>query len=406
MELQVEVLRGETVQVHRGIPQQCPGQDGPVLQGGAVQERLQDASRTSRGSGDVHFRSMAGPQGGSVPHIGDRLAAAVVQDHGRQVRRPGEGQFVRPPGGRILHLPLEGQVDAGARFLPAGLRFHQLPGQVGQGIGRVRQRFRQGRFQGRSIQEPAPMQPFQQTVPLGQQLVPGLAGMDGGRRVGEDGQGGGFGPGEFRGRAPEIAPGGRFQPHDIAAERGMGGIQGQDFILGAAEFQPGGQDGFHHLLPNRPLPVPGQADDLHRQRTAAAHDVPRAQVVHGGADQRDRIHARVPPEMPVLELDEGGRKPVRDGVAGREPPLLVLRDAGAQQFTVPVGDDRRIGRTLKKVLRQAEQPACQKDLEKNQECSLPAAHRVTAVVLDSVLAETCGLYIAEQVMVGRMYEPS
>jgi hypothetical protein len=31
---------------------------------------------------------------------------------------------------------------------------------------------------------------------------------------------------------------------------------------------------------------------------------------------------------------------------------------------------------------------------------------MTAVVLDSVLAETCGLYIAEQVMAGRMYEPS
>ena len=120
----------------------------------------------------------------------------------------------------------------------------------------------------------------------------------------------------------------------------MGGIQGQDFILGAAEFQPGGQDRFHEFLPEGPLPVPGQTDDLHRQRTATAHDMPRAQVVRGGADQRDRVHARVPPEMPVFKLDEGGRKPVRDGVAGREPPLLVLRDAGAQQFAVPVGDDR------------------------------------------------------------------
>ena len=110
--------------------------------------------------------------------------------------------------------------------------------------------------------------------------------------------------------------------------------------------------------------------------------------------------------MPVFELDEGGREPLGNGVTGWETPLLVPRDAGAQQFAVPVGDDRRVGGTFEKVLRQAEQPACQKDLEKNQEYGLSAAHRMTAVVLDSVLAETCGLYIAEQVMAGRMYEPS
>ena len=110
--------------------------------------------------------------------------------------------------------------------------------------------------------------------------------------------------------------------------------------------------------------------------------------------------------MPVLELDERRGEPVGHGVTRRKTPLLVPRDAGAQQFAVPVGDDRRVGRTFEKVLRQAAQPACQKDLEKNQECSLAAAHRVTAVVLDSVLAETCGLYIAEQVMAGRVYEPS
>ena len=197
------------------------------------------------------------------------------------------------------------------------------------------------------------MQPLQEAVPLGQQLVAGLAGMDGGRRVGQDGEGGGFGPGKLIGGAPEVAPGGRFQPHDITPERSVGGVQGQDFILGAAEFQPGGQDGLHELLPERPLPVPGQADHLHRQCTAAAHDVPGAQVVCEGADERHRIHARMPPEMPVLELDERRGEPVGHGVTRRETPLLVPRDAGAQQLAVPVGDDRRVGRTLEKVLRQA-----------------------------------------------------
>ena len=55
MELKVEVLRGESVQVHWRIPQQGPGQDRPVLQGGAIEEGLQDAARAARRRGDVHF---------------------------------------------------------------------------------------------------------------------------------------------------------------------------------------------------------------------------------------------------------------------------------------------------------------------------------------------------------------
>ena len=297
--------------------------------------------------------TVARAKGRSISHIGDRLTAADVQNHRRQVRRPGKGQLIGPPGGRILDLPLEGNVNAGACLLPAGLRLHQVAGQVGQGIGCIRQRFSQCRLQGRCIEVSAPVQPLQQAVPLGQQLVPGLAGMNGGRRVGQDGEGGGFGPGKLCGGAPEVAPGRRFQPHHIASERSMGRVQGQDLILGAAEFQPGGQEGFHHLLPYCPLPVPGQADYLHGQRTAAAHDVSGAQVIRGGTEQRHRVHARMPPEMPVFELDERRGEPFGHGVTRRETPLLVPRDAGAQQFPVPVGDDRRIGRTLEKVLRQA-----------------------------------------------------
>ena len=134
-----------------------------------------------------------------------------------------------------------------------------------------------------------------------------------------------------------------------------------------AEFQTGGQDRLHQFLPDGPLPVPGQADHLHRDGTATAHHMPGAEIVDGRTDQRDRVHAGMPSEMPVLELDEGGGEALWDGVARREPPLLVPGDAGAQQFASAVGDHRGIGRTFEKVLRQAAQPACQKDLEKNQE---------------------------------------
>ena len=110
--------------------------------------------------------------------------------------------------------------------------------------------------------------------------------------------------------------------------------------------------------------------------------------------------------MPVFELDEGRGVSFGNGIAGREPPLPVRRDAGPQQFAAAVGDDRRVGRTFEKVPWQAAEPACEKDLEKNQQNGLPPAHRVTAVVMDAVLAATCGSYRAEQVMAGSAYEPS
>ena len=110
--------------------------------------------------------------------------------------------------------------------------------------------------------------------------------------------------------------------------------------------------------------------------------------------------------MPVLELDDGGGAPVGDGVAGRKTPLLVVCNAGAQQFSAAVRDDRRVGYTFEKVLRQAAEPACQKDRNNDQIDFLPPAHRVTAAVPEAVLAATCGSYIAEQVMAGRVYVPS
>ena len=110
--------------------------------------------------------------------------------------------------------------------------------------------------------------------------------------------------------------------------------------------------------------------------------------------------------MPVLELDERDGVAIRDGVPWREAPLPVVRDAGAEEFAAAVGDDRCIGRTFEKVLRQAAEPTCQKDLKKNQKNRFPPGHRVTAAVADAVLAATCGSYIAEQVMAGRVYVPS
>ena len=226
--------------------------------------------------------------------------------------------------------------------------------------------------------------------------------MDGRGSVGENGERGGFRPGQFVGRPAEIPPGGSIQAHDVSPERGVGGVQGQDFILGQTGLQPGGQDGFHPFLPKRPFLSPGHPDYLHRDRTAPAHDMPLVDVAPERPDERQGIHARMPPEMPVFELDEGCGVSLGNGIAGREPPLSVRRDAGPQEFAVAVGDDRRVGRTPEEVPRQAAEPACEKDLEKNQCNGLPAAHRVTEAAPEAVLAATCGLYMAVHVTAGRM----
>ena len=207
MELQVEVLRCETVQVHGRILQQRPGEDGPVLQGSAVQERLQDAAGAARRRGDVHFGPGSGALRGRITHIGNRFAASDVQDNGGQVRNPTQRQFVRPACGRILDLPLQVDVDAGARLHPMRHVFYIMAGQGGQGIGGIRQWLREGAFQCGCIDISSFVQPFQQSVPLLQQAVAALAGMDGGRSVRKDGECGGFGPGKLPGRATEIAPG-------------------------------------------------------------------------------------------------------------------------------------------------------------------------------------------------------
>ena len=406
MELEVEILRGESVQVHRRILEQGPGKDGPFLQGGAVQERLQDASRASRGRGDVHFRPGPDALRRGVSHVGDRFPGPDVQDDGREVRDAAQGQFVRPARRRILHLPLEVLVDACARFHALRLPGDILPGQVGKRVRRLRKRFIQRPFQGGCVDEPPGMQPLQKPVPFLQQPVPALARVDGGRGVGENGEHGGFRPGQFFRRPSEIAPGSGVQPYDIPSERSMGSVQGQDLILGPAGFQPGSQERFHPFLPKCPFLSPRHPYDLHRDGAAPAYDVSFAEVAPERPDEREGIHARMPPEMAVLELDQGRGIPGRNRIAGREAPLTVGCDPGSQQFALPVGDDRRIGRALEKVPRQAAEPECEKDLKKNQQDGLPAAHRVTEAVPDAVWAATCGLYMAEQVTEGRTKDPS
>ncbi len=199
------------------------------------------------------------------------------------------------------------------------------------------------------------VKPLQQPVPLGQQLVAAFAQVEGGGRVWQHRQGGRLAPGKFRGRTAEVSPRSGFQAHHIAAERCMRGIQGQDFPLAVAKFEPEGQHGLDEFLPHGPFPVPGDADHLHGEGAAAAYHVPRFQIVDESPAQRHGIHARMPVELPVFELYQRRGETLRYGVAGREAPLLVGGDAGPQKFPFGRIHHRGINRAPEQVPGQAKQ---------------------------------------------------
>ena len=248
----------------------------------------------------------------------------------------------------------------------------------------------------------------QQAVSLGQQLLPRFPGMDAGGRVRKHGQGGGFAPGQFVGGAPEIAPGRCFQPDDIPTERGMGGIQGEDFIFAAARLQAGCLDGFDGFLPKGPFLAARQADDLHGQRAAAAGDVSRLDIPDQGPSDGYRIDAGVPSEIPVFKLDEGRGEFLRNRVPGRKPPLSVRRDPGPEQIAVPVLDDGGIRNVPKERPWQAAEPGQQHQRGRNGQDTLSGRffHRVTTAVPEAVLAATRLSYMASQVTGGSRNDPS
>ena len=81
-------------------------------------------------------------------------------------------------------------------------------------------------------------------------------------------------------------------------------------------------------------------------------------VVHGSTHKGGRVNAGMPAEAPVLELDQRFCKALRNGVAGRETPLPVGRDPGAQKLPLGTFHYGGVGRGGKQLPGQAEQPRC------------------------------------------------
>ena len=352
----VKVLRGESPQVHRDVRQQGARQDHALLQGRLVQKRLQDAARGAGRGRNVHLPAGPFPQRRGISHIGDDLPRGIVDDHGRHVGDALPGQVVGAAVHRGFHGFLERQLQAAAGTDALGTVLYIMRSPGWQGKRRIGQRFFHSRFIAVGRYVPVLHQPPEQAVPFEEQLFPTAAQVQGGGGVGQHRQGGGFAPGQFVGRPAEIAPGSRFNPHHIAAERGMGGIQGQDLPFGTAGFQARGQHSFYQFLPQGAFFLAGQTDDLHGEGTAAAHHVAAPQIVHRRPHQCGRVYTRVPPELPVLELHQGRGKAVRHRIAGRETPLLVGRNARPQQFALGTFHHRGVGRPREQIARKTEQP--------------------------------------------------
>ena len=104
---------------------------------------------------------------------------------------------------------------------------------------------------------------------------------------------------------------------DIAAERGVCGIQGKDFTLFVTTFQTEGFLRLNEFVPDIALSPAGQPYHLHGNGATAAYNVPAAYVVTQCTHNCNGVDARMPIEVTVLELYKGGGKAFRDEIAGR-----------------------------------------------------------------------------------------
>ncbi len=161
---------------------------------------------------------------------------------------------------------------------------------------------------------------------------------------GQDGEKRGLGPAQLFRTPAEIQPRRGIDADDIAAERSVGGEEGQDLPLRAPGLEPQGQNGFLQLLEVRPLPVlPGQADDLHGDRARAAPDLSRAEILPQGPGHGQRVDAGMRVETFILEPDEDIVEPLGNAIAGREAPLAVGGRPGPEQPAVGAEEHRRNG---------------------------------------------------------------
>ena len=207
--------------------------------------------------------------------------------------------------------------------------------------------------------------------------------MDEGRSVGQHGQCGALGPGKVVGAAAVVPPGCRLEPHDVAAERGVAGVQGEDFIFAAIGVQPQSQNHFDQFFGNGArLVAAAQADDLHRERAGAATYFAAQDVEADGPENGQRIDARMIPEPLVFKGDDGPGEFFGNRIGSGEAPLAVRSDPGAHQLSVAAlqdGTDRIVEQLSRLECQNEANQACEQG--KKQQKSLPILQTISYICI-------------------------
>ncbi len=281
-----------------------------------------------------------------VADVGDDRGLAVVDDHGGEVAdvpfaEPRAVLFDGPPD-RSLQAGIDKGAERRRGAGPGRQRVEEVRRLARHGPDAIGHRLREGQAALELGQAPLRPEPPQQPVALGEQPRPPLRRGQQSGIVGQDGQERGLGPAQPLRAPAEVEPGRGVDADDVAAERRVGGEERQDLPLRAPRLEPQGQHGLPHLLQVCPRPVlPGQPDDLHRDRAGAALDLPGADVPAHGPGERQRVDAGMDEEALVLEPDEDAVEAIGNGVAGRESPLPVGRRPRPEELALRAEKDRR-----------------------------------------------------------------
>ena len=149
-------------------------------------------------------------------------------------------------------------------------------------------------------------------------------------------------------------PGERPRPDalQIAAHRRQREPHAEDFAFGEPRLQLHRADDFCQFGLERTRPRLQQPRRLHGERGSAGHHAPGAQILNRGTGERQRVHAGMVPEMPVLDgderVDQAGRHVIGGGAeapyaaGGREQSHGAAGAVG--DFGADIGQARQVGR--------------------------------------------------------------
>ena len=357
VERAVVVLRREIPVIGRHVGEKHRRKRRAVVEHPGVEDRFEHAAAAAPRGDDVDAGSRTPVPGVvDVAGIGQRLPAPHVHHHDGQVVDPVAPvlRVVTPRQG--VHPPLKVGVERRAQRPRAHLaqQVHRLHRHR---FGSFGQRFQLGQGARQGVDVPAAPDAVEQPVALLAQPFAVALHVDQRRRVGQHGEQGAFGPRKVPRAAAEIVPRSALQPHDIAAEGRMGGIQGQGLLLTAPHFEPQRQHRFDELFAKGPgLPAAAQTDGLHRERAGAALDPPRREVLPHGARQRQRIDSEMTVETLVLVGRDCGAELPGHAVRRKEPPLPVGGDLRRKKPPV-AAPHRRGERLVEERPRQGEEKA-------------------------------------------------